>query len=93
MKTFKDITWKQHRIVEGAIQGLLDLPNGRQMSIVAGPSLYSLPRETGKAPEDFDKFEVAIFKEDGEFLRLSEDDDVLGWQTRGDINSLILLHG
>ena len=28
MKTFKDISWKQHKVGKGAIQGLLMLDNG-----------------------------------------------------------------
>ena len=37
---------------------------------------------------NFDKFEVAIFDQAGEFM----DGDVLGWQSREDINKLIQIH-
>ena len=87
-KTFKSLKWKKHRIIDGAIQGKLTLNNGIEFSVVAGPTLYSLPRDKGKSPDDFDKFEVAIFDQDGNWV----DDDVIGWQSRKDINKLIQIH-
>ena len=91
MKTFKDIKWKQHRIGKGSIQGLLMLDNGIEFSVVAGPTMYSLPRDAGNSPDDFDKFEVAIIGPDNHFIS-SEEGDVLGWQSRSDINKLIQIH-
>ena len=87
MKKFKDIKWKQHRIGKGSIQGLLMLDNGIELSVVAGPTMYSLPRDAGNSPDDFDKFEVAVFDQDGKFVG-----DVLGWQSREDIDKLIQIH-
>ena len=87
-KSFKSIKWGKHHIIPGAIQGKLTLRNGIMFSVVAGPTLYSLPKDKGDSPDDFDKFEVAIFDKDGEFM----DDDVLGWQSRSDINKLIQIH-
>ena len=87
MKTFKDISWKAHSI-KGAIQGLLMLDSGMEMSIVAGKGLYSLPRDAGDSPDNFLKFEVAIFDEDGNFV-MDDGNDVLGWQSRSDIDELI----
>ena len=88
MKKFEDISWKQHRIGKGSIQGLLMLDNGIELSVVAGPTMYSLPKDAGNSPDDFDKFEVAVFDQDGEFVG----DDVIGWQSRSDINKLIEKH-
>ena len=87
MKKFKDIKWKQHRIGKGSIQGLLMLDNGIELSVVAGPTMYSLPKDAGNSPDDFDKFEVAIFDQDGKFIG-----DVKGWQSREDIDKLIQIH-
>jgi hypothetical protein len=83
MKTFKDINWKAHGI-KGAIQGLLMLENGIELSVVAGPGMYSLPREAGKNPDDFNKFEVAVIDKDGEFIG-----DPRGWQTRTKVDEII----
>ena len=44
-KSFKSLKWKKHRIIDGAIQGKLTLSNGIEFSVVAGPTLYSLPKE------------------------------------------------
>jgi len=84
---FEDIKWKQHRVGKGSIQGLLMLDNGIELSVVAGPTMYSLPKDAGNSPDDFDKFEVAVFDQDGKFV-----DDVIGWQSRSDINKLIQIH-
>ena len=84
MKTFKDITFKKHRVVEGGLQGLLMLDSGIELSVVAGPSLYSLPRAAVKNPNEVSTFEVLAFDADGEHLG-----DVKGWQSREDINELI----
>ena len=87
-KTFKSLKWKKHKIIPGAIQGKLMLSNGIEFSVVAGPTLYSLPKDKGDSPDDFDKFEVAVFDKDGNWV----DDDVIGWQSRKDINKLIQIH-
>ena len=88
---FEDIKWKQHRVGKGSIQGLLMLDNGIELSVVAGPTMYSLPKDAGNSPDDFDTFEVAVFDQDGNFI-LSDEGDVLGWQSREDINKLIQIH-
>ena len=91
MKKFEDISWKQHRIGKGSIQGLLMLDNGIELSVVAGPTMYSLPKDAGNSPDDFDKFEVAVFDDGGNFIE-SDSGSVLGWQSRSDINNLIQIH-
>ena len=88
MKSFKDVIFKKHRLGKGHIQGLLMLDNGIELSIVAGKGMYSLPRNAGDSPDDFDKFEVAIFDEDGSFV-MDDGHEVLGWQSRSDIDKLI----
>ena len=86
MKTFKDISWKQHRVGKGAIQGLLMLDNGIELSIVAGEFLYSTPRKNLGTPDAFSSFEVAVFDKEGEMMG-----DPTGWQSRDNINTLIKL--
>ena len=49
--------------------------------------MYSLPRDAGNSPDDFDKFEVAVIDQDGKFIG-----DVEGWQSRDDIDELIKKH-
>ena len=85
MKEFKDIQWKQHKIGNGSIQGLLMLDNGIELSIVAGPSMYSTPKFAGSSPDEFSSFEIAVIDNDGNFL----DESPLGWQSRLDIDHLI----
>tara|TARA_B110000459_G_scaffold180430_1_gene207137 strand:- start:17 stop:301 length:285 start_codon:yes stop_codon:yes gene_type:complete len=90
MKTFKDITFKQHKLGKGNIQGLIMLDNGIELSVVAGTGMYSAGktgvREAVDNVKDVSSFEVAVFDQDGEFIG---GDMVLGWQSREDINELI----
>ena len=93
MKVFKDLVFSANRT--GGINSRTDFDNGFSLSVIAGGFAYSTPREDNTDPDFFSEFEVAVFNPDGEFTRefFSEDhtDDVLGWQTRADINTLMLL--
>jgi len=95
MKTFKDVVFKQHKISKGSIQGLLMLDNGIELSIVAGEGMYSTGkggvREAVNKVEDASTFEVAIFDQAGNFIG-ADNDLVLGWQSREDIDKLIQIH-
>ena len=95
MKTFKDVVFKQHEIGKGNIQGLLMLDNGIEFSIVAGKGMYSTGkggvREAVDKVEDVSTFEVAVFDQDGNFIG-ADNDLVLGWQSRNDIDKLIQKH-
>ena len=93
MKVFKDLVF--HSNHTGGINSRTDFDNGFSISVIAGRMAYSMPRENGDSPDDFEAFEVAVFSPDGDFTRefFPEDtnDDVLGWQDRGEINALMLL--
>ena len=95
MKAFKDITFKQHKLGKGNIQGLLTLDNGVELSVVAGKGMYSSSKDGVRASVDDVKdvlsFEVAVFDDGGNFIE-SDSGSVLGWQSRSDINNLIQIH-
>ena len=95
MKTFKDLVFSKKRIHTSWFISRTDFDNGFSISVVAGGLAYSTPREDKDSPDDFASFEVAVFAPDGEFTRefFPEDhnDDVLGWQDRGQINAIMLL--
>ena len=92
MKVFKDLKFKKGKF--GIINAKEEFENGFSISVIAGKAAYSTPREDKDSPDDFTSFEVAVFTPDGDFTRefFPEDhnDDVLGWQDRGQINSLML---
>jgi len=96
MKTFDDIEWKKHQLGPGFIQGLLMLDSGIELSIVAGSGMYCSSKEGACKPVDIMNideilsFEVAIFNDDG-FLE-EMDNEVLGWQSREEIDILIKKH-
>ena len=92
MKRFKDLEFKPHPNGEGIISRL-NFDNGFLLSVIAGGIAYSTPREDNVDPDFFSTFEVAVFNPNGDFTRefFPEDhsDDVLGWQDREEINTLI----
>jgi hypothetical protein len=93
MKTFKDIQFFPS--MGGNLKSATKFDNGFELSVIAGEFAYSTPRENNLDPDFFSKFEVAVFNDEGKFTRefFPEDhnDDVMGWQSRADINTLMLL--
>jgi len=93
MKTFKDIQF--HPSMGGNLKSITRFDNGFEISVIAGEFAYSTPRENNTDPDFFSAFEVAVYDHDGyftrEFFPEDHDDDVLGWQERGQINALMLL--
>ena len=93
MKTFKDIEFFPS--MGGNLKSNTKFDNGFEISVIAGQFAYSTPRENSLDPDFFSAFEVAIFNDEGEFVTsdfvLDLEDDVLGWQERGQINALMLL--
>ena len=93
MKTFNDIQFFPS--MGGNLKSLTKFDNGFELSVVAGSFAYCTPREDNLDPDFFEKFEIAIFDDEGNFVTKDffEDaqDDVLGWQTRADINTIMLL--
>ena len=93
MKVFKDLEFNVNGW--GGLNAQAKFDNRFTLSVVAGANAYSTPREALPSPDLFEKFEVAVFNDKGEFTReffpSDHDDDVLGWQERGQINALMLL--
>ena len=93
MKTFKDIQF--HPSMGGNLKSITKFDNGFEISVIAGEFAYSTPRENSTDPDFFSAFEVAIFNDEGALVTKDflpgHDDDVLGWQSRGQINALMLL--
>ena len=93
MKTFKDLVFKEK--IGGGIGAKMEFDNGFEISVIAGGFAYSTPREDKDSPDDFSDFEIAVFDPQGNWATKQFvpdlDDDVLGWQERGQINALMLL--
>ena len=87
---FKDLIWSSW---QDGISSSLSFNNGFEISIVAGPGKYSSPKDEGDSPDDFSSFEVAIFNPQGDWATKEffpdNNDDVIGWQSREDINNLL----
>ena len=87
IKDFVDLDFNAHRTTSNAIQAKLDLGNGIQISVVSHkdkqPSFGGLYGDASNGT-----YEVAVFHND-DFVPLSVADDVVGWQTKDDINDLM----
>jgi hypothetical protein len=87
IKDFVDLDFNAHRTTSNAIQAKLDLDNGIEISVVAHkdkqPSSGGLYGNASNGT-----YEVAVFHND-DFVPLSVADDVIGWQTKDDINDLM----
>jgi hypothetical protein len=88
---FKDLEFKKHSVVEG-IQATLEIKPKIFLSVVAGDGMYSTGKTGHRAAvskvEDVSTFEVGIIDEN-----LDEENqewDVRGWQTREDIDNILL---
>jgi hypothetical protein len=92
---FNDLNFKEKDT--GGIHAIMKFPNGNVLSVVAGSGMYSTPRENHNSPDDFSAFEIAIFGPDGGWATQNFfpncGDDVMGWQSREEINSIIELIG
>ncbi len=89
---FSDIIFKPHPYAGWKSRTFF--PNGFELSVVAGESMYCSPRKNLESPYDYECYEIAVFDSDGEFctkqfLGDGYADDVLGWQTREEIESLM----
>ena len=93
MKVFKDLVF--HKNGTGGINSRMDFDNGFSISVIAGRIAYSTPREDKDSPDDFTSFEIAVLGPDDGWATKQfipgHDDNVLGWQDRGQINTLMLL--
>ena len=94
MKVFKDLVFKKKEF-GGGITAKAEFKNGFTISVIAGDLAYSTPREDLNSPDDFVSFEIAVFDPQGNWATKEffpdHHDDVLGWQSRGQINALMLL--
>ena len=78
MINFKNLVFVDHPI-GGGIMAKHRFNNGKVISVVAGAGLYSTLNSHVSEAEEVVSFEVLV---DGE-------DDVRGWQSREDINSIM----
>ena len=94
MKIFKDLEFKPRPFNDG-VGATMKFDNGFTISVQAGSSAYSTPRENLNSPDDFASFEVAVLGPDDDWATKQfipdHGDNVLGWQDRGQINALMLL--
>jgi len=80
---FKNLSFIAHPNIDKAIMGQVICGNGKRVSVVAGPGMYSTSKDGTKAKceriEDALTFEVFV---EGE-------EDVRGWQTREEVDKIL----
>ena len=86
--SFQDLKFNAHAVKADGVQARLDLGNGLQISVVAmkdkDQSFGGLYGNASKGT-----YEVAVFGNAYSILPIASYDDVLGWQTKDDINKLM----
>ena len=85
MKTFDDLKFTYDESMRRWMASLT-LDNGYSFSVISGNDDGAFQPFYGRYP---DTFEVAVFNEDGNWVPLGTYDDVLGWQDRNQVSSLI----
>lgn len=87
---FKDLEFKARDF--GGVGAQYTFDNGITISVQASQVNYSTPRENLGSPNDFSSFEIGMWDANGwvtKELVADAGDDVIGWQSREDINNLI----
>ena len=81
--TFQDLDFKPHPnpYNKGAVQARLRLNENVEVSVVGGG--------TGLYGDGVETFEIAAFDSSGNFIKLANNDDVLGWQSVAEINEIM----
>ena len=82
IKCFDDLVFKAHpNKMEGSVQALHELPNGITISVVGGQGLYGNGQSS---------FEIAAWHKEGhDWIELSENQEVLGWQSKEQVTEAI----
>ena len=82
--TINDFDFKPHGVIGGAVQGILNLPNGITVSIVGGGEMGRL------YGDGVDTFEIAAWSTDtGDWIDLGDDDDILRYVPKDKIPFII----
>lgn len=83
---FKNLNFEDHPVIPDAIQATAVCNNGKRISVVAGVGLYSTSRagvrKRANNVKDVSSFEVMV-----------GDGEVIGWQSREQINEIFKKNG
>jgi hypothetical protein len=84
--TVNDFDFKPHAMVEGAVQGMIKLPNNITVSIVGGGG------QMGRLYGDgVDTFEIAAWSTDTkEWIKLGEDNEILEYVDKDKLQIILL---
>ena len=81
IRTFDTLKFVPHPNGMGGVQCIVNTDNGFTISIVGGPSLYG---------DGVNTFEVACWKSDGGWIKLSPHDDVVGYRSKDEVMEIVL---
>ena len=81
MENFNKLKFTPHPVGLGGVIAQTKLDNGYTISVVGG--------RQGLYGDGIETFEVAVFDRMNEMIMLSENDQVLGWQTKQEVDELM----
>lgn len=93
--TFNDLRFTTHPAL-GSHQARHQFHTGYEISVVAGPDLYSSPRKMLDDPYAYDSYEVAVIDQEGNFVSANfvpdehgAEPSILTYATRDEISDLM----
>ena len=89
---FHNIIFKKHEVL-GGFRSVTHFQNGLKLSVSAGEGIYCTPKENLTSINQYLSFELGIVDAESNWVTKEffpdHDDDVVGWQSRDDINDLM----
>jgi hypothetical protein len=83
---FNNLKFEQHRFSENGMCAKQTFDNKHTISIVTGDGFYGDINEHSFMDSTF---EVAVFNPEGDFIKLTQYDDVIGLQTANEVNEIM----
>jgi len=91
-KGFKDLKFKElstNADFGTSYQAKLKFDNGYGVSVIAGPTAYSSPREYLPNPYFYEQYELAVLKDGNVCYDTEITNDVLGYRSKDEITEAI----
>ena len=83
---FEELTFSPHRNSKSTISARGEFDTGHVISVTTGEGMYG----DLNATEFYDStFEVAVFDANGDFIRLTPHDDVIGHQSANEVSQIM----
>jgi hypothetical protein len=87
---FEELTFVPHRNSQSAISARKEFDSGHAISVTTGDGMYGDLNEQSFKDSTF---EVAVFDPDGDFIKLTLHDDVIGHRSADEVSEIMVKIG